>query len=360
MELNFIQTLFEAGEGPRIPHPEDSIFEGTASALQMIAALEEIIANPAAGSIKWDGGIALYFGYDPQGQFFINDKYMPEGFYAHSPADWQKYDTEIKRSRTPRPDLYPKIAAIWEGLKASVTERAVFKGDLMAVNPTGGVLPMVNGNYTFPEAPTVKYSIPANSAIGAVLKNKVGAIVVHQHNGAPWDGKTGLQNSGNVAIIAPKAGVTFTLKNPVKLVADAKKAASNKAIDEFLAGLAGVVKSAMQTYMNKKITKQTDEPIDRWLEKTLSKKQAELMVTGANGNDGYIQQHEAGLTALFAAWNAIYVLKDNLAQQLEPQVKGFGQSIGNQPGGEGFVFPTSLGLIKLVNRAGFGAAHFNK
>lgn len=360
MELNFIQSLFEAGEGPRIPHPEDSIFAGTGEALKMIAALEEVIANPAAGSIKWDGGIALFFGYDPEGQFFINDKYMPDGFYAHSAADWQRYDTEIKKSRTPRPDLYPKIAAIWEGLKAAVTERGVFKGDLMAVNPKGGELPMDGGNYVFPEAPTVRYSIPPNSAIGAALKGKVGAIVVHQHNGAPWDGKTGLQNAGNVAVIAPKAGVTFTLKNPVKLVADAKKAAANKIIDEFLAGLPGVVKSAMQTYMNKKITKQTQEPITKWLESTLSKKQAELMITGANGNDGYLVQNESGLTALFAAWNAIYVLKDNLCQQLEPQVQGFGQSIGDQPGGEGFVFPTSLGLIKLVNRAGFGAAHFNK
>ncbi len=355
MELNFIQTLFEAGEGPRIPHPEDSIFAGTGAAQKMIAALQEVIANPGAGSIKWDGGIALFFGYDPTGQFFINDKYMPEGFYAHSPADWQKYDTEMKKSRVARTELYPQLAAIWEGMKASVTEQSVFKGDLMWT----GELKPVQGKFIF-KPTTVEYRVPVDSALGKLFAGKAGGIVVHQKDGAPWDGKSGLQNAGNVAIISPKAGVTFTLKNPVKLVNDAKKAASNPAIDEFLAGLAGVVKSSMQTYMNKKITKQTNEPIDKWLEKALSKKQYELVVTGANGNDGYIMQNEAGLTALFAAWNAIYVLKDNLCQQLEPQVQGFEQWTGGQQAGEGFVFPTSQGLIKLVNRAGFGAAHFNK
>jgi len=261
----------------------------------------------------------------------------------------------MKKSRVARTDLYPQLAAIWEGMKASVTEKSVFKGDLMWT----GELQPVQGKFVF-KPTTVEYRVPVNSALGKLFAGKAGGIVVHQKDGAPWDGKSGLQNAGNVAIISPKAGVTFTLKNPVKLVNDAKKAASNAAIDEFLAGLAGVVKSSMQTYMNKKITKQTNEPIDKWLEKALSKKQYELVVTGANGNDGYIMQNEAGLTALFAAWNAIYVLKDNLCQQLEPQVQGFEQWTGGQQAGEGFVFPTSQGLIKLVNRAGFGAAHFNK
>lgn len=355
MELNFIQTLFEAGEGPRIPHPEDSIFAGTDAAQKMIAALQEVIANPGTGSIKWDGGIALFFGYDPTGQFFINDKYMPEGFYAHSPADWQKYDTEMKKSKVARTDLYPQLAAIWEGIKVSVTEKSVFKGDLMWTRE----LQPVQGKFVF-KPTTVEYRVPVTSALGKLIAGKAGGIVVHQKDGAPWDGKSGLKNAGNVAIISPKAGVTFTLKNPVKLVNDAKKAVGNKAIDEFLAGLAGVVKSSMQTYMNKKITKQTAEPIDKWLAGALSKKQYELVVTGPNGNDGYIMQNEAGLNALFAAWNAIYVLKDNICQQLEPQVQGFEQWTGGQQAGEGFVFPTSQGLIKLVNRAGFGAAHFNK
>ena len=355
MKLNFLDYIFEASEGPRIPHPEDSIFAGSAAATKAIGALKEIIANPGAGSIKWDGGIALYFGYDPSGKFFINDKYMPEGFYAHSPADWERYDTQVKQSRTARPDLYEKIALIWEGLKASVTQQLVFKGDLMWT----GVLEPMDGKYVF-KPTTVEYRIPVASALGKLVAGKVGGIVVHQAAGAPWDGKTGLANAGNVAIMTPTAGITFTLKNPVRLVADAEKAVATqgKLADDFLAGLAGTVKSAMQTYMNKKITKQTNDELTTWLQSNVSNKQYQLLV--GDTNSGYLMQNEAGLHAVFAIWNAIYRLKDNLAQQLEPQVKGFEQWTGGQQAGEGFVFPTSQGLIKLVNRAGFGAAHFNK
>ena len=131
MKLDFIDSLFEAAAPTRIPHPEDSIFDGSATAAKYVQGLQEVIANPGGVSIKWDGGIALIFGYTPAGEFFINDKYMPDGFFAKSPKDWERYDTTIKASRTPRTDLYPKIALVWEGIKAAVKERAVFKGDLM-------------------------------------------------------------------------------------------------------------------------------------------------------------------------------------------------------------------------------------
>jgi hypothetical protein len=59
-------------------------------------------------------------------------------------------------------------------------------------------------------------------------------------------------------------------------------------------------------------------------------------------------------------WNAVYQFKENLASQLEQQVSGFSQTVNGHQGGEGFVVPTNAGLIKLVNRGQFGAAHFNK
>ena len=103
MNLDFIKMIIVESEGPRIPHPEDAIFVSLADAQKYERALEEAIANSDQVSIKWDGGIALFFGYTPAGEFFINDKYMPEGFYAKSPAEWEYYDTQVKKSRTPRP-----------------------------------------------------------------------------------------------------------------------------------------------------------------------------------------------------------------------------------------------------------------
>ena len=354
MKLDFLDYIFEAGEGPRIPHPEDSIFAGSASATKYIGALKEIIAKPGAGSIKWDGGIALFFGRNTAGQFVCADKYMPaKGVYPTSPQAWVEYDRQRGADRS---DLYAKIELIWAGLEAAVgSTQGLFKGDLMWT----GVLEPIEGKYIF-KPTTVEYRIPVAGALGKLIAGKVGGIVVHQFNDAPWDGKTGLTNAGNVAVLTPTAGITFSLKNPVKLVSDAEKAVASqgKLADDFLAGLAGTVKSAIQTYMNKKITKQTNDELVQWLPSNVSNKQVQLLI-GAN-NDGYLMQNEAGLNAVFAIWNAIYRLKDNLCQQLEPQVKGFEQWTGGQQAGEGFVFPTSQGLIKLVNRAGFGAAHFNK
>lgn len=356
MKLDFIQNLFEADASPRIPHPEDSIFDGSQSAAKYVRGLQEVIANPGSVSIKWDGGIALVFGYTPAGEFFINDKYMPDGFFAKSPQDWERYDTTIKSSRTARPDLYPKIALVWEGIKASVKERAVFKGDLMSV----GQLKPQNGMFIFSPT-TVQYRVPVNSALGKMIAGKVGILAVHQKDGAPWDGKTGLANDGNVAILSPTAGITFKLNTPVQLVNGATKAVTQygKLADDFLAGLQGVARQAIQKYFNHKITAQTNEEIVPWLQKNISAQQFKKLVGDNQG--GYLYRNQKGFEALKTIWNAIYALKTNLAAQLEPQVKGFEQWTGGQQAGEGFVFnsPTA-GMIKLVNRGVFGAAHFNK
>lgn len=367
MKLNFINMLVEAAD-PRIPHPEDAIFDGSAAADAAVKGLGGVVANPKNLSVKWDGGIALIFGYDPAGEFFINDKYMPDGFYAHSPQDWEHYDTQVKKSKTARPTLYPKLAAIWEGLKQSVVTQAVFKGDLMAVNTSGQPLPLVKGKYEFPEAPTVQYQISPNSPIGQIIKGKVGAIVVHQMNGAPWDGKSGLKNNSNVGIIAPKAGLDFNLKEPVSAAKAANFAIQKygQTVDEFLSSMPASTKDKIKTYFNQKITGQTNQELPDWMKTNISAKQYQQLVgDDYSGSmftrDATGQISEApGYTGLKAIWNSVYAYKVNLVQQLEQQIKGFDQFINGRPGGEGFVFPTPNGLIKLVNRGVFGAAHFNK
>jgi hypothetical protein len=355
MKLAFIDTLFEAAP-TRIPHPEDSIFDGSQSAATYVRGLQEVIKNPGGVSIKWDGGIALFFGYNPAGEFFINDKYMPDGYFAKSPKDWEIYDTTIKASKTARPDLYSKIALIWEGLKADVTTPAVFKGDLMSV----GQLKPQKGMFVFSPT-TVEYHVPVQSSMGQLIAGKVGIVAVHQMNGSPWDGKTGLANTGNVAILSPTAGIKFKLDEPVQLVGQANSALKQygKLADEFLGGLQSVAKTAIQKYFNHKITQQTNEEIVPWLQKNISAPQYKKLV-GEN-EDGYLYTNAQGFEALRAVWNAIYALKTNLAAQLEPQVQGFEQWTGGQKAGEGFVFNSrTAGMIKLVNRGVFGTAHFNK
>ena len=356
MNLDFIQTLFEADASPRIPHPEDSIFNGSAEAARYIAGLKEVIAKPGEVSIKWDGGIALVFGYTPAGEFFINDKYMPKGYFAKSPNDWQVYDTTIKKSKTARTDLYTKLELIWQGLKADVTARAVFKGDLMAV---GKEIKTSNNMFIF-SPNTVEYRVPMDSGVGKLIAGKVGIIAVHQMDGTPWDGKSGMSNAGDVAVLSPTAGIQFTLNDPIQLVKAAETALAKDGIlaDQFLSGITGVARDAIKQYFNKKITAQTTDTINDWL-KTNAPAQYKKLI--GDNNEGYLYINQDGYESLKAVWNAMYALKTNLAAQLEPQVKGFEQWTGNQQAGEGFVYNSkTAGMIKLVNRGVFGAAHFNK
>lgn len=355
----FIEYLTEAiGDGPRIPHPEDAIFAGSREAMDAALALEEIVNNPSNGSIKWDGGIALYFGNNERGEFFMTDKYMPaKGIYPTSPEGWRQYDASRGADRA---DLYEKIETLWDGLKKNVGESpGIFKGDLMAVNPTG--LKSENGVYIFSPT-TVKYTVPESSSLGKLLRGKVALLVVHEYDGAPWDGKTAMSNRGNVAVISPNAGNTFELPNKNSLLAVVRKAITavsqyGAASDEFLGGLDNVGKKLIQEYLNHIRTQQTKDDLPTWLEQHANKKQYNNLV-GVDGN-GYLSKHRDGLMALHLIWKSIFDAKAAIVTAFENQVSGFKQETLAGPGGEGIVFPTSRGLMKLIN-PNFGAAHFSK
>jgi hypothetical protein len=347
----FSDYLVEAAEGPRIPHPEDSIFDSSASASNYLQAMQGIAANPTNVTIKWDGMIALYFGRDAQGRFFIADKYMPaKGVFPTNPKQWQDYDASRGAVRA---DLYAKINAIWPGLERAVGQTVgTFKGDLMFVGP----LQPVNNEFVFKPV-TVEYHVPVNSDLGKLIRGRRALIVVHQFEGSPWNGR-GLASNQEVAIIPPNAGIRFSIKNPVNLsnAASAALAKYGATIDKFLAGLPNVAREAIKKYVSHVKIGKTTLPIGEWLRANVSNKQYNFLV--GDDQNGYLIQYKNDLAALFRTWNAISAFKESLAQQLEQQVKGFQQFVNGQNQGEGFVIPTKFGLVKLVQRAGFSAAHF--
>jgi len=342
--------LVEAAEGPRIPHPEDSVFQGSAEALKWLAAMKSAVTNPQSITIKWDGMIALYFGRDAQGNFFIADKYMPaKNVFPKSPNEWIEYD----RSRgANRADLYAKINAIWPGLEAAVgRSTGTFKGDLMFIGP----LQPINGQFVFKPV-TVEYHVPVDSNLGKMINGRVALIVVHNYNNSPWNGQ-GLNSNQQVAVIPPNMGIQFRLKEPAKLSSQAEAMLSRygNQLDIFLHGLSKTARDALQKYvMHFKVGK-TKAPLAEWLKTEVSAKQYTQLI---GNNDGYLIENRAMLDVLFKTWTAVASYKENLAQQLEKQVQGFQQFVNGSPQGEGFVIPTSMGLLKLVQRGGFSAAHF--
>lgn len=359
MIKRYLDYLAEAiGDGPRIPHPEDAILQGSDKAMQYARALSEIVQKPELATIKWDGGIALYFGRNQQGQFFMTDKYMPaKGVYPTSPRGWREYDAGRGANRA---DLYAKIDAIWPGLEKSVgNTTGVFKGDLMMVDPAG--LKPTGNDYVFSPT-TVTYSVPVNSYLGKLMQNKVALIVVHEFDGKPWDGESALANVSNVAVVPPNINLKFGLPGSSELLKIIRNAETmigvhGKQADAFLAGLDNVARQLLGKYLNQIRTQQTKDTINHWLELNANKKQYNNLI--GDGESGYMAKNKAGLEALYQIWNSVFKAKVAIVNAFESQIQGFEQKTAAGPGGEGIVFPTSYGLVKLIN-PNFGRAHFAK
>jgi hypothetical protein len=379
-----MQPLVEQGQttgrkDPRIPHPEDAVFlGGSAAALQQLAALEYAAKQPENITIKWDGKPALIWGRMPNGHLAVMDKYMFDaGFAAQSPEDWKRYDQQ-KVTGQPRPDVYPKIRAIWPGLDRATTGPGFYWGDLL----WAGRLQPQQGQYVF-QPNTVRYTIPADSATGKLISDTTGGIVVHQKfdnlgdkTAQVWDG-SGLENvKGGVAILGPTLGTRFQIRRPDLGAARAAIKKYGSAVDEFLAGLPTSVRQKLQTFFNQRITGGTTFQLANWLKTNTSGRQYQEMVVGNPRTDGSYDAKSGNLPGkLFALdaqnklvpsaayegiteiWNAVYDVKTAMAQQLEQQIQGLGQETAGQSQGEGFVVNTPHGLVKLVNRGVFGAAN---
>lgn len=362
MRLDFITTILVEARAGAQPHPEDAIFDGASSAKQALDSLLYVIDNPGSVTIKWDGFPALIFGRLPDGRFTVQDKYMFDAkFFADSVQKWQQWDQQ-KKSGNARTDLYAKLNTIWRGLEEAVgNSPGFFWGDLLWSTK----LKPANGMYVF-KPNVVEYRIPAKSVLGQQISRSVGGIVVHQYfaddNAKPaqWNGQ-GLTRDGAVTILTPSGGMSFKLDHPVQLSRAASAAVNQygNLAESFLSGMDGVARQAIQKYTNKLITGQTSEELVAWLQTNVSAKQFKTLV-GVDDSGGYLQSNKKGLDALFKVWNAVYALKINLVQQLDVQVQGIQQWVGGQKQGEGFVFNTPTGLVKLVNRGTFSAALFAK
>ena len=367
-KFGFVHALNEDVTA-RTPHPEDAIFDGSAAALAAVTALGGVIANPSQITIKWDGYPALIFGRSPDGNLAVMDKYMfNKKVMLTSPQQWIEYDQQ-KNPNKMRTDLYQKLAVMWKGLDAVIQGEGFYWGDLL----WAGHINPVSGTYNF-KPNTVEYRIPIQSEIGKLIGSSVGGIVVHQYfsefGGAPvlWNGKGLTNTKGGVAIIRPEMGIRFSLKDPVRLSRAAAAAVKKygPSVDELFMSLPASTKGSIKTYFNKVITGQTTESLHDWMKGKVSLKQYNVLVGDDYSGvmftkDGAGNVHESiGYTGLKAIWNAVYTYKLNLTMQLESQVQGVQQLVDGQPGGEGFVFPSPHGLMKLVNRGQFSRALFAK
>ena len=362
--LEFITQFLT--EGARIDHPEDLVFsEGSAGATRALKALLEIPKRTDQVTIKWDGFPALVFGRNVDGQLVVADKHM----FTKSDGSGRvtslnafiQYDVNRGANRG---DLYEKLRILWPALEQAVPKGAqgYYWGDLMWV----GQLKPQQGSYVF-KPNTVTYRIPANSAMGKRIGNCVAGIAVHSYfsdfdSGAqPLNGHGQLNDQGPLCILTSQIPDKVAVKEPVQLVKSAQTAISRygTAVDAMLDPISLAqykikdLGALMQKYVNARVRGETRSFTD-WLPTSVTANKLNTLL----GENGYLHQHKQGLEGAFSMFQTIMNLKDNLVKQLDSQQKTVQASVGSAPGGEGYVFNTSQGTIKMVNRASFSAANF--
>ena len=165
MQLDFVDFLFEgATNSPRIPHPEDSIFQGSAVAERSLQSLLEIVARPEAVTIKWDGSPAIVFGRrTADGMFTMNYKEYIGLPGAQVTTAQELLDFYIKNNKNI--EVGRKLASVFNAIGSICppTFRGFVQGDLMWMEP----LQPQDGKFVFKPNPYgVTYKIPVDSDIG--------------------------------------------------------------------------------------------------------------------------------------------------------------------------------------------------
>jgi hypothetical protein len=364
----FIQTLTE---GARTPHPEDFIFQGSAQALAVVDAMTNAVSTPEKVTIKWDGSPAIVFGRRvADGMFTMNYKeYIGNpGGQVTSAQELLQYFQKNNKNMVVAEKLAKAFNAI--GSICPPSFKGFVQGDLMWTDP-GTDIQEHDGKFVFKANPHgVTYKVDVASPIGKQIAGRQIGLAVHsagsdiQANADTplvgrhtMNGLEGLTGSNQyVTVFTGNMNTKFKMKTPVKLVDAAKRAINNFAVaggDEFLAGLTGSSKSTLQTYYNRKVSKQ---PVDgNWLQSKLTKPQ--FAVFAAKENKPIVQ-------ALDEVYSAITAVKLALLAELEPQVGGIeqwvtpGRDAAPIPKGEGFNIDSPMGFIKLVNRGEFSAGNF--
>jgi hypothetical protein len=371
MLLEFINSLPNGRfltEGARIDHPEDLIFdEGIQGAARALTALAEVSQQPQNLSVKFDGFPAMVFGRNHDGQLVVADKHMftkKDGSgRVTSLQAFMQYD--INRGAN-RGDLYAKLKVLWPAFEQAVPagSKGYWWGDLL----WAGKLPVTNGAFVF-KPNTVTYSVAASSQLGKRIASSVGGIVVHQYfpdfdqDPVVIQSLEGLNVNGPLAIVTPAMSDQVNLKSPVAAIRQVStliKQNGDVINDLFHPDTLAAAKitnlgALMKTYVNARV-KGFSGDFPAWLKTNVSANKLENLV----GPEGAITQQPQAVQAVFAIFQGIVAIKQILIQQLDSQQHTIQSSINGKAGGEGYVFSTSQGLIKLVDRASFSAANFAK
>lgn len=361
------EFLTEAAKvGRDLQHTEDYlIVDGAQGGIDALKDLKTLAANSSHGSIKWDGTMAIYWGHDAQGNFYLIPK-----------AQWEKklvldkagLAQEIQSTGRQRQDQTPEQFAqtrkamagrylkLWDIFeRASQGTQGFFTGDIMFAEKQ---TPDKSGNYVFTpnkvtytvapkglygKMPTAEVFITVHGKakeLGSSTLAPASATEIKQLNSTPELIALGKQTaSGSVA------GVDTTAID--KLITDlTSNAAAIDSIANYTAPKFTSLKQILYTYAVQ-LGKYNDRlDFGKWLQssKVSAAQQAKL---------GELSQTPEW-SIFWKSFLAIKKVKHDVFAQLSQQhgdtlwkTLGIAASTNGQPGGEGYVTPYG----KIVNPA---------
>ena len=363
-------------EGARIQHAEDVIFwegsKGAARALESLKSLEK--GGHKNLSIKFDGSPAIIFGRDEvTGEFILTDKsgFSAKGYDGKSRSGKHLQKMILNRKTRRGLDIPDSYKAFSKNMRMifDLYEKAVpkdhtgfFKGDLLYFNR-----PDKAGKDWVFTPNMVTYKVAVDSEIGQKIGRSISGVVIHNEvsmdgNDSPLSIDANSYFQSDKVLVFPPVLVQKppTVNNEQIKHLQASISKNANFIDDILNkdNLVNLklsdLPSVFYTYTNSKVDTGMDNLGKDFLQWLGTSKVSEPKKRKIKD---YIREHRQGFAALWTIVKEIQEVKDDIIDQLDNQDAEVRASIGDMPGGEGYVLKHPDGPMKLVNRAGFTAAN---
>ena len=332
--------------------------------------------NKTKITMKYDGSPSVVFGTNPEnGRFFVASKSAfnknPKINYTHE---------DIERNHGHAPGLVQKLKAALDHFPKVSPKKGVFQGDIMH---THNDLHVSKDKVHFTPN-TITYSSHKDSAHGkAALGSKIGVAVHTKYNGKNLESMKAeyapelkqFKKHKDVHLMSTHHEVeksTYTPQQQAKFVKHLTTAANiyRRTKPETYESIQGH-EIPLKTYINHTVRTGTKPHVDEFMQhyaKSHAKKvdsvktaKAKMSKTAAMESDiGHVQRNRQHIDRLLKMHHHLQKAKDVLAKTLSTHSE-FEHSIsGKKSKPEGFVVVRHNRPTKIVDRAEFSAANFNK
>ena len=380
--LGFSSFLVESLETDKLTHLEHAedhpINAGAAGFDHAVNTLSQVHAgltgkkSEAKVTTKYDGSPSIVFGHHPQsGKFFVATK---SAFNANPKINYTHDD--IERNHGHAPGLVEKLRHALTHLPKVTPKKGVYQGDLMY---SGDDVSKENNKVNF-NPNTITYSTPENSKLGKkVSSSKIGVAVHTQYHGKDLE--------------SMKASFGPSLKNFKKHkdvhIINTESSTSSKLTPEQSKAFNSEIQKAKElhkdhdyshldghqehvsTYINKTVrdgttpnAKDLKKHIAARYDAKASKLKTEKSKTAINLKKtaalNHVDTNKDAFNRTFAIHGHLQAAKNYLVSALDDGQE-FEHSInGKATGPEGHVAIVDNKPTKLVNRANFSKANFEK